>query len=83
MWTFVIFAAIFVLMGECDPLIFSSENLMKGKINHNSHIHCLPRLNVSAIPLRGRAMQCKKQVVLLLQEAKHLHTECIHNCVWS
>ena len=83
MWTFAMVAAILVLMGECDPLVFSSEYFMKGKIKHNSYISCLPRLNVSATPLRGRAMGCKKRVVLLLQEAKDLHTECIHNCVWS
>lgn len=80
MWTFVIFTAILVLTSECGPLVFSSEYFMKGKFKHDSFVR---RLNVSAMPFRGRAIKCKKNALLLLQQAKDLHTECINNCVWA
>ena len=80
MWTFVIFTAILVLTSECDPLVFSSQYFMKGKIKHDSFF---PRLNVRAMPFRVRAIKCKKKALLLLQEAKYLHIECINNCVWA
>lgn len=83
MWAFVIFTAILIFTSECDPLVFSSEYFVKGKIKHGPFFPRLPRFTKSAMPFHAHVVKGKKQVVLLLREAKHVHTECIHNCVWA